>query len=179
MLAPLDKMPAPDAAKIVTDWPTDRAVASLLALGETPAAQIINRCDDPVAGKLPSVIAADHPVQARRFLVMVTAERVGRLLDHMSSADAASALSLPPAPGAVRALARASDLTAADVLLEMRAPNAADLVMAMDSERAVNLLTRVPPATLADFLRNILPARRQAPMNRLPVPLRSLVARHL
>lgn len=179
-LTPLTGMPALDAAKVVSDWPTDRAVTDLLTLGETEAARIINRCADPVAGKLLSEIAAGHPARVRKILEMVTTERAGRLLDHMSSLAAASALSLATPTGAVRVLAHADDLTATGVLLEMKAPSAAGLVMAMDTERAVKLLCQAAPVTVADILRNIHPQdRRKAVLNRLPAPFRSLAARHL
>lgn len=176
---PLQELPALDAAKIVSDWPTDRAVTDLLTLGETGAAGIINRCDDPVAGKLLSGIAADKPARARKILEMVTTERAGRLLDHMSSLAAASALSLPTPTGAARVLGQAEDLTAAGVLLEMSAPSAARLVMAMDAERAVKLLGQAAPVTVAGILRNVAGDRRRVLLNQLPQPFRSLVARHL
>jgi Mg/Co/Ni transporter MgtE len=175
----LQELPALDAAKIVSDWPTDRAVTDLLTLGETGAAGIINRCDDPVAGKLLSGIAADKPARARKILEMVTTERAGRLLDHMSSLAAASALSLPTPTGAARVLGQAEDLTAAGVLLEMSAPSAARLVMAMDAERAVKLLGQAAPVTVAGILRNVAGDRRRVLLNQLPQPFRSLVARHL
>ena len=75
LTTPLHGMPALDAAKIVSDWPTDRAVTDLLTLGETAATGIINRCADPVAGKLLSGIAAGKPGRARKILEMVTTER--------------------------------------------------------------------------------------------------------
>jgi tRNA A-37 threonylcarbamoyl transferase component Bud32 len=176
---PLQELPALDAAKIVSDWPTDRAVTDLLTLGETGAAGIINRCDDLVAGKLLSGIAAGKPARARKILEMVTTERAGRLLDHMSSLAAASALSLPTPTGAARVLGQADDLTAAGVLLEMSAPSAARLVMAMDAERAVKLLGQAAPVTVAGILRNVAGDRRRVLLNQLPEPFRSLVARHL
>jgi flagellar motility protein MotE (MotC chaperone) len=178
-LTPLQSMPALDAAKIVSDWPTDRAVTDLLTLGGTAAAGIINRCDDAVAGKLLSGIAAGKPDRARKILEMVTTERAGRLLDHMSSAAAASALSLPTATGAARMLGQADDLTATGVLLEMDAPGAAGLIMAIDPERAVKLLGQAAPVTVAGILRNVPRDRRQVLLNQLPEPFRSLVARHL
>jgi tRNA A-37 threonylcarbamoyl transferase component Bud32 len=178
-LTPLQEMPALDAAKIVSDWPTDRAVTDLLTLGETAAAGIINRCADPVAGKLLSGIAAGKPARARKILEMVTTERAARLLDQMSSLAAASALSLPTPTGAVRMLGHADDLTAAGVLLEMSAPSAAGLVVAMDAERAVKLLGQAAPVTVAGILRNVPADRRRLLLNRLPEPFRSLVARHL
>jgi Mg/Co/Ni transporter MgtE len=172
-------MPALDAAKIVSDWPTDRAVTDLVSLGETAAARIINRCDDPVAGKLLSGIAASSPARVRKILEMVTTERAGRLLDHMSSLAAASALSFPTPTGAVRVLGQADDLTATGVLLEMNAPSAAGLVMVMDTERAVRLLGQSAPVTGADILRNVPGDRREVLLRSLPQPFRSLVARHL
>ena len=178
-VTPLDGMPALDAAKIVSDWPTGRAVTDLLGLGETGAARIINRCEDPVAGKLLSGIAAASPARVRKILEMVTTERAGRLLDQMSSLAAASALSLPTPTGAVRVLGQADDLTATGVLLEMNASNAAGLVMAMDTERAVKLLGQAAPVTVADILRNVPADRRQVLLRSLPQPFRSLVARHL
>lgn len=179
LTTPLQGMPALDAAKIVSDWPTDRAVTDLLTLGETAAAGIINRCADPVAGKLLSGIAAGKPARARKILEMVTTERAGRLLDQMSSLAAASALSLPTPTGAVRMLGQADDLTAAGVLLEMSAPSAAGLVVAMDAERAVKLLGQAAPVTVAGILRNVPGDRRRLLVNQLPEPFRSLVGRHL
>ena len=110
---------------------------------------------------------------------MVTTERAGPLLDHMSSLAAASALSLPTPTGAARVLGQADDLTAAGVLLEMSAPSAARLVMAMDAERAVKLLGQAAPVTVAGILRNVAGDRRRVLLNQLPEPFRSLVARHL
>jgi eukaryotic-like serine/threonine-protein kinase len=176
---PLQGIPALDAAKIVSDWPTDRAVTDLLTLGETAAAGIINRCDDQVAGKLLSGIAAEKPARARKILEMVTTERAARLLDQMSSLAAAAALSLPTPTGAVRMLGQADDLTAAGVLLEMSAPSAAGLVRAMDAERAVRLLGQAAPVTVADILRNVPGDRRRLLLNQLPEPFRSLVVRRL
>jgi protein kinase-like protein len=178
-LTPLGGMPVLEAAKIVSDWPTDRAVTDLIALAETPAARIINQCADPVAGKLLSGIAAGEPARVRKILEMVTTERAGRLLDHMSSLAAASALSLPTPTGAVRVLGQADDLTATGVLLEMKAPSAAGLMMVMDTERAAKLLGQAAPVTVADILRNVPSGRRHALLSRLPEPFRSLVARHL
>jgi eukaryotic-like serine/threonine-protein kinase len=176
---PLQGIPALDAAKIVSDWPTDRAVTDLLTLGETAAAGIINRCDDQVAGKLLSGIAAEKPARARKILEMVTTERAGRLLDQMSSLAAAAALSLPTPTGAVRMLGQADDLTAAGLLLEMSAASAAGLVRAMDAERAVRLLGQAAPVTVADILRNVPGDRRRLLLNQLPEPFRSLVVRRL
>jgi hypothetical protein len=178
-LTPLQGMPALDAAKIVSDWPTDRAVTDLLTLGGTAAAGIINRCDDPVAGKLLSGIAAEEPARARKILEMVTTERAGRLVDHMSSLAAASALSLPTATGAVRVLAHADDPTVVGVLLEMPARNAAGLIMGMDSERAVKVLAQAAPVTVAGILRNTPADRRHVLLNQLPKPFRALVTRDL
>jgi eukaryotic-like serine/threonine-protein kinase len=178
-VTPLQEMPVLDAAKIISDWPTDRAVTDLLTLGGTQAAKIINRCEDPVAGKLLTGIAADDPARARKVLEMVTTERAGRLIDHMSSLAAASALSLPTPTGAVRVLGQADDLTVAGVLLEMEASSAAGLIMAMDTERGAKLLGQAAPVTVADILRNLPALRRKALMNRLAEPFRSLVARHL
>ena len=176
---PLHGLPAQDAAKIVSDWPTERAVTDLLTLAESAVARIINRCDDPVAGKLLSGIAARQPARVRKILEMVTTERAGRLLDHMSSLAAASALSLPTPTGAVRVLGQADDLTVTGVLLEMSAPSAAGLVMVMDTERAVRLLGHAAPVTVAEILRNVPGDRRQAVLSRLPQRFRALVARHL
>jgi len=176
---PLEGMPALDAAKIVSDWPTDRAVTDLLSLGETAAAAIVNRCADPVAGKLLSGIATGQPARARKILEMVTTERAGRLLDQMSSLAAASALSLPSPTGAVRMLGHADDLTAGGVLLEMSAPSAAGLITAMDAERAAKLLGQAAPVTAAAILRNVPGDRRRLLLNELTEPFRALVARQL
>jgi Mg/Co/Ni transporter MgtE len=110
---------------------------------------------------------------------MVTTERAGRLLDQMSSAAAASALSLPTVTGAVRVLGQADDLTATAVLLEMSAASAAGLVLGMDSERAVRLLGQAAPVTVAGILRNLPGDRRAVLLSRLSQPFRSLVTRQL
>jgi Mg/Co/Ni transporter MgtE len=115
----------------------------------------------------------------RKILEMVTTERAGRLLDHMSSLAAASALSLPTPTGAVRVLGQADDLTVTGVLLELSAPSAAGLVMAMNTERAVKLLGHAAPVTVAGILRNVPTDRRQVVLRSLPQPFRSLVAAHL
>jgi Protein kinase domain len=179
-ITPLTGMTAVNAAKIVSDWPADRAVTGLLALGETGAARIISKCDDPVAGKLLSGIAAEQPARVRKILEMVTTERAGRLLDHMSSPAAAAALALPAPSGAVRLLGQASDLTAVGAVSEMTAPDAAGLVMAMGTERAVRLLGQAAPAAAAGILRHV-PAgeHRELLLSRLREPFRSLVAARL
>jgi tRNA A-37 threonylcarbamoyl transferase component Bud32 len=178
-LTPLHGMPALDAAKVVSDWPTDRAVTDLLTLADTAAAGIINRCADPVAGKLLSGIAVGRPARARKILEMVPAERAGRLLDHMSSLAAASALSLPTTTGAVRVLGQADDLTATGVLLEMSAPAAAAVIIAMDGKRAARLLGQAAPVTVAGILRNVPRDQRRVLLDRLPGPFGALVVRHL
>lgn len=178
-VTPLHGMPALDAAKLVSDWPTDRAVTDLLTLGDTAAAGIINRCADPVAGKLLSGIAVGEPARARKILEMVPAERAGRLLDHMSSLAAASALALPTTTGAVRVLGQADDLTATGVLLEMSAPHAAAVIIAMDGKRAVRLLGQAAPVTVAAILRNVPKDQRRVLLNQLPGRFRPLVVRHL
>jgi hypothetical protein len=101
-LTPLSGLPALTAAEMIAKWPSDRAVADLLAMEEGEAANIINRCGDTDAGRLLSAIATEQPALARKFLDMVTAHRRGRLLNHMSSPAAASVLVLPPLTGAVR-----------------------------------------------------------------------------
>jgi len=178
-LTPLQAMPALDAAKIVSDWTTERAVTDLLILEETVAAGIVNRCDDLVAGKLLSGIAAAKPARARKILEMVTTERAGRLLDQMSSPAAASALALPTPTGAVRVLGQADDLTAAGVLLEMTPQHAAGLVMAMDAGRAVKLLGQAAPVTVAGILRNVPAGRRQVLLSQFAEPFRALVGGQL
>lgn len=167
VLTPLSGMRTVDAAKMVSDWPADRAAINLLTLGETQAAQIINRCDDLIAGKLLSAVAGDQPTQARRILEMLTVERACRLLDHMSSTASASALSLPPSTGAVQILAHANEVTVVGTLSEMQSSNAANLLMAMDTDRAVRLLAQTSPAAVANILRNVLPDPRQDLMRRL------------
>lgn len=179
MLTPLTGMPTVDAAKMVSDWPADHAAADLLKLGETQAAQIINQCDDPVAGKLLSAIAIEQPAQGRKILEMLTTERAGRLLDHMSSIASAPVLSLPPLTGALHVLAHAADPTVVAILLKMNASSAAALVKAMDTERTVRLLAQAPPAAAANLLRSLPPVRRQDLMSRLPQEFCSLVAHHL
>ena len=179
-LTALSEMPDVDAARMVGVWSLDQAAAELLALGVTRAAHIINRCDDPVAGKLLSGIAVDQPAQAWKILRMLSAARAGRLLDHMSSPASASALSHLPPGEALRVLDHADDLSAISALSLMSPPHAASLLMAMDIKRAGELLARAAPATAVDLLRHVTPAsRRQALIDILPGAFGSLVTRHL
>jgi eukaryotic-like serine/threonine-protein kinase len=180
-LTPLSGLPVLAAAEIIAKWPTDRAVATLLAMEDNEAANIINRCGDADAGRLLSAIAAEQPGLARKFLEMVTANRRGRLLNHMSSPAAASVLVLPPLAGAVRALAKAYETTAVGALSEMTASSAASLVTAIadeDEDRAVSVLGQAAPATVAGILKHVLPpTRRQRLLTQLPVRFQQLVVK--
>lgn len=180
-LTPLSGLPVETAAKIIAGWPTDRAVADLLAMEENGAANIINRCGDADAGRLLSAIATEQPALARKFLEMVTANRRGRLLNHMSSPAAASVLVLPPLAGAVRALARAHDITVVGALSEMTSASAASLVTAIadeDEDRVVAVLGHAAPATVAGILKHVIPSTRsQRLLGQLPVRFQQLVAR--
>lgn len=178
---PLSGLPAQTAAEMIAKWPSDRAVADLLAMEETEAANIINRCGDTDAGRLLSAIATEQAALARKFLDMVTADRRGRLLNHMSSPAAASVLVLPTLTGAVRAVVRAHDTTIVGVLSEMASASAASLVTALadDNEgRAVEVLGHAAPATVAGILRHVVPVtRRQRLVSQLPARFQQLVAK--
>jgi len=112
---------------------------------------------------------------------MVTANRRGRLLNHMSSPAAASVLMLPPLTWAARALARAYEATAVGVLSELTSESAASLVIAIaddDEDRAVAVLGRASPATVAGILKHVFPATRsQRLLSQLPVRFQQLVAK--
>jgi Mg/Co/Ni transporter MgtE len=161
-------MPVLNAAKVVAEWPTERAAAGLLALGATEAANIVNQCEDPVSGRLLSAIAADRPDRARKILEMVTTERAGQLVDHMSSVASAAALSVPPPARAARILDRADIPTVVGTLSELPARAAAAIVLAMDDSRAVEVLGRASPATVTAILGNVPPAARDALLSKLP-----------
>jgi len=180
-LTPLSGLPVETAAEIIAKWPTDRAVAGLLAMEENEAAKIVNRCGDADAGRLLSAIATERPALARKFLEMVMANRRGRLLNHMSSPAAASVLVLPPLAGAVRALARAHDITVVGALSEMTSADAASLVTAIadeDEDRVVAVLGHAAPATVAGILKYVVPAgRSQRLLRQLPVRFQQLVAK--
>jgi tRNA A-37 threonylcarbamoyl transferase component Bud32/flagellar motility protein MotE (MotC chaperone) len=167
-LTPLYGMPVLTAAKVVAEWPTERAAAGLLALGVTEAANIVNQCEDPVSGRLLSAIAADRPDRARKILEMVTTERAGQLVDHMSSVASAAALSVPPPGRAARILDRADIPTVVGTLSELPARAAAAIVLAMDDSRAVEVLGRASPATVTAILGNVPTAARDALLGRLP-----------
>ena len=157
------------AASLVASWPTDRAADELLALGEIEAATIITSCDDAVGGRLLSAIAADQPTRARNILEMVTVDRAGQLLDHMSSVDAASALSVSNVAGAARIVRRADTPTVARALSEMPPRSAAAIVLAMDEARAVEVLGVAAATTVATILAHVFPeSRRLALIDRLP-----------
>ena len=171
VLAPLAKMPASEAAGVVAGWPTDRATASLLALGEDQAAQIINRCEDTAAGALLASIASRQPDKAGEILEMLGTERAGLLLDFMSTAASALALSQLPSTRAARILARARDGSAAGALLEMDAANSASIIQAMDVQHATKLLSRMPPAALAEVLQRVPPDLLRILTDSLPKPI--------
>lgn len=180
-LTPLSGLPEFRAAAVVAGWPTDRAAAVLLALEERVAVNILSRCTDTDAGRLLSAIAAEQPALARKFVDMVTTDRRGQLLNHMSSSGAASILALPSLAGAVRALTRAYDRTIVGALSEMAAASAAPLVMAIadeDEDRVVTVLGQAAPATVAAILKHVAPATRsQRLLHRLPARFQQLVAK--
>jgi flagellar motility protein MotE (MotC chaperone)/tRNA A-37 threonylcarbamoyl transferase component Bud32 len=177
----LSGMPAVTAARTVATWSADKAAADLLILGATEAAKIINKCDDPVGGKLLTAMAADRPAQASRILGMLTADRTAGLLEQMSSEAAAAVLAVLPAANAARRLAGADNETVVGVLAEMDPGRAAPIVQAMDEGRAAAVLGRMPdPVIAAAILAQVNPATsRQALLSRLPGPFRALVVRHL
>ena len=179
--SPLYGMPPPPAAKMIAEWSADRAAVELLALDPTGAAKIINQSAVPFAGEVLSAVAANQPVRARKILEIVTADLAGRLLDHMSASATAGTLALPPAAGAVDLLAEADVSTAVGALTGMPADRASPLVQAMGETHAVEVLAMMPdPATVAGILSHVFPATRgQALLNRLPVPFRALVIKHM
>jgi tRNA A-37 threonylcarbamoyl transferase component Bud32 len=180
-LTPLSGWPVKDAAKIVSEWPTDRAAADLLALDQTRAANIIVQCPDPVAGKLLSAIAMSKPSLAWKLLTMISPSRAGWLLDNMSSLGAAAALDVPSAIEALGLLDRADERTVADALSEMQSAKAARIVLAMaDERRAAHLLHQTAnPATVAGILRFVVPQVRNGILGKLPADFRALVVQYL
>jgi Protein kinase domain len=178
---PLSGWPAQDAAKIVSEWPTDRAAAELLALDRFKAANILNLCADPVAGQLLSAIAVSRPDLAWSFLDMVPLRRAGLLLDEMSSLAAAVALAVPQARAALKVLARADELTIVGAVSHMAAPNAGAVVTLMDDDkRVVRLLVRTAnPVVVAGVLRHVPQPRRQFLLQLLPAGFRDLVLQYL
>jgi hypothetical protein len=178
---PLSGWPAQDAARIVTDWPTDRAAAELLVLDRAKAANILNLCADQVAGKLLTAIAVSRADLAWSFLDMVPLKRAGLLLDEMSSLAAAVALAVPPARAALKVLARADELTVVGALANLAAPNAGAVVALLDDDqRVVRLLVRTAnPVVVAGILRHVPPSRRQALLPLLPAGFRDLVGQYL
>lgn len=172
-----------DAARIVSDSPTDRAVADLLALEDDEAARIIYCCDDAVAGRLLGAIAGKQPNWTRRTLEMVTPTRAGRWFNNMSSPASASVLELPPPEEAARVLSRADDAVIRDALSLMLPAAAGPLVLALDDEnatRVVRLLSAMAPATVARIIGNIgQAARTEGLLGRLPSQFQQLVKKHL
>jgi eukaryotic-like serine/threonine-protein kinase len=178
---PLSGWPVNDAARIVSEWPTDRAAADLLVLDPTKAANILSRCENPVAGKLLSAIAVSRPDLAWSFLDMVTLKRAGLLLDEMSSLAAAVALAVPRERAALKVLAGADELTISGALSDMAAPKAGAIVSLMDDDkRVVRLLIRTAnPVVVAGILRYIPQPRRQTLLQLLPPGFRDLVLQYL
>jgi serine/threonine protein kinase len=178
---PLGGRPALDAARIVSDWPTDRAAAELLTLDRSTAANILNLCENSIAGKLLSAIAVSRPDLAWSFLDMVPLKRAGQLLDEMSSHAAAVALAVPAAKAALMVLACADELTIVGTLAHMAAPKAAAIVTALeDDQRAVRLLVRTAnPVTVAGILRHVPQPRRQVLLQMLPAGFSDLALQYL
>lgn len=178
---PLSGWPAQDAARIVSEWGTDRAAAELLALDRSRAANILSRCENPVAGKLLSAITVSRPDLAWSFLDMVTLKRAGLLLDEMSSLAAAVALAVPQEKAALKVLACADELTIVGALSHLAAPKAGAIVTLMDDDKRVaRLLVRTAnPVVVAGILRHIPQPRRQVLLQLLPVGFRDLVLQYL
>jgi eukaryotic-like serine/threonine-protein kinase len=178
---PLSGWPVQDAAKMIREWPTDRAAAELLALDQSRAANILNLCENPVAGKLLSAIAGRRPDLAWKFLDMVPLKRAGQLLDEMSSLAAAVALGVPPARAALKVLACADELTMVGTFSQMAAPKAGAIVAAMDDDkRVVRLLVRTAnPVVVAGILRHLPQVRREGLLCALPEGFRDLVLQYL
>ena len=178
---PLSGWPVQDAARMVREWPTDRAAAELLVLDQSRAANILNLCENPVAGKLLSTIAGRRPDLAWKFLDMVPLKRAGQLLDEMSSLAAAVALAVPPAKAALKVLDCADEVTIVGTLSHMVAPKAGALVAAMDDDkRIVRLLVRTAnPVVVAGILRHLPPPRRAGLLRMLPEGFRDLVLQYL
>jgi hypothetical protein len=183
-VTPLSGLPAHEAARRIASLPAYRAAAELLGLDLIEAARDLTMGPDAVGGAVLTAIAVTsrQPAVARKILETVTAERAGRLLDHMSSAAAALVLALPAASAAVGRLVEADTPTVVAALAEMPPSSAASLVQAMDNEtRAVEVLGRMPDAAhVASILLCISPpTRRQALLDRQPAPFRALVSKHM
>lgn len=166
---PLDGAALASAARESARLPTDQAVSKLLSADAADAANIVNRCDDPDGGRLLSAMAAQDRVRVRKILEMVTKDRAGQLLDHMSSIAAAAVLSLHPAEGAVRIMGRSDHHTVVEALSEMDPDRAASVVLSMEEGWAAEVLRQAAPAKVASILRNVPPGRRDALLSRLPV----------
>ena len=180
-LTPLSGWPDRDAAKIISEWSTDRAAAELLALDQGRAANIILQCSDPVAGKLLSAVAMSKPPLAWKLLTMIPPGRAGWLLDNMSSLGAAAALDVPSAKEALGLLDRADERTIVDTLSEMQSAKAAGIVAVMADERRVaHLLHQTAnPATVAGILRFAGAQARRGILSRLPADFGALVIEYL
>lgn len=178
---PLSGWPVQDAARIVSEWSTDRAAADLIVLDWPKAANILNLCDNPVAGKLLSAIAVSRPDLAWSFLDMVTLKRAGLLLDEMSSLATAVALAVPQERAALKVLACAEEVTVGGALSHMAAPKAGAIVTLMgDDKRVARLLIRTAnPVVVAGILRHIPQSRRQTLVRLLPAGFRALVLQYL
>jgi tRNA A-37 threonylcarbamoyl transferase component Bud32 len=191
-LSALSGLPVLTQAQVVAGMPTDQAAAELLALSRKDAARIINRCDYPLAGNLLSAIAitgdpsaddrdaSELAAAVRKILQMLSPDRHGPLLDHMSSIALAAVLAAPPVEETASIVDQADTATVVGALSEMTPVRAALLVAAMDAGRATEVLKRTGPARVADILRNVSSAgRRQELLSRLPERSRASVLRYL
>lgn len=172
---PLARTPVTEAAAIVNGSPVPAAVASLLELPDTRAAEILSGCAHHVAAQVIGGIAAGDPERAGRMLEIWTADRAARVFDLISHDAGAKILDTLTTVGAARILLGCEARTAADALTEMPPRSAARLVGVLGDERAAAVLSVGAPVSVAAILA-VLPAElRGRLLRRLPADFRALV----
>jgi flagellar motility protein MotE (MotC chaperone)/tRNA A-37 threonylcarbamoyl transferase component Bud32 len=163
------------AAAIVSESPAPAAVASLLELPDTQAAEILSGCAHHVAAQVIGGIAVGDPERAGRMLEIWTADRAARVFDLIGHDDGAKILDKLTAVGAARILLGCEARTAADALTEMPPRSAARLVRVLGDERAAAVLSIGAPVSVAAILA-VLPAeQRERLLWRLPADYGALV----
>jgi tRNA A-37 threonylcarbamoyl transferase component Bud32/flagellar motility protein MotE (MotC chaperone) len=171
-----DRAPVAEAAALlVSGSPVPAAVASLLELPDTRAAEILSGCAHHVAAQVIGGIAAGEPERAGRMLEIWTADRAARVFDLISHDAGAKILDTLTTAGAARILLGCAARTAADALTEMPPQSAARLVRMLGDERAAAVLSIGAPVSVAAILA-VLPAElRGRLLRRLPTDFRALV----
>ncbi|GII90588.1 protein kinase domain-containing protein [Sinosporangium siamense] len=151
------------------------AAAILLALPPDMAASVIAAMPAKAAGALVNEMAA-RPSETVAVLQVLSARRVGGIMDHMRARDSAALLGAMPVEEAKRFLQHADVRTSAGVIGALGTTRiAVDVVEALPAERACAVLNHVPPGFTAGLLKAMSKGRANVLFNGLSQQMRDQV----